>query len=128
MARQLRTLRQGESRLEQEPLATLSSGTITIPNHGYSVLDSTTAVEYVLDAPSAGVRKTLVSVTTTSAAVVVRMSTGTAVKVGNQAATQITMAATVAHSVDLLGINSTQWVITGNFVAAETTGIVVAAT
>lgn len=127
MGRQLRTMNSNEG----EPavgVVVASSARISIPNYGYTELPSTAAAEYVLDPPTPGTRKTLYAVTTTSAAVVVRGSTGTSVKIGNQGATQITFAATVAHVVELLGINSTQWIITGNFVAAETTGIVIAAT
>lgn len=126
MGRQLRTLPSNEGAVEVGTVKG-SSAFISIPNYGVTALPSTAAVEYVLDAPAAGVRKTLYSVTTTSAVVVVRASTSTSVKIGNQGATQITFAATVAHSVDLLGINSTQWIVTGNFVAPETTGILIAA-
>lgn len=128
MGRQARTLRVGETSLEVDPLTGLSSGKITLSNYGVSNLASTAATEYVLDPPVEGIRKTLYSVTTTSAAVVVRGSTGTSVKFGNQGATQLTFAATHAMVVELLGLNSTQWLISGHFMAADTTGLVVAST
>lgn len=127
MGRQLRTVRVGESELENA-ISIASSGKIAISNYGVTELPSTAAVDYTMAAPEEGVRKTLYSVTTTSAAVVVRLSTGTSVTVGNQGATQLTFASTAAQSVDLLGVNSTSWVITGHWIAADTTGLVVAAT
>lgn len=128
MGRQLRNLPSNEGEGEQVPLTNNSSGKITIPNYGWSMLDSTAATEHVLDPPAAGVRKTLCSVTSTSVAVVVRGSTGTSVKFGNQGDTQLTFAATVAMAVDLLGVNSTQWVITGHYITPATTGLVAAST
>jgi hypothetical protein len=127
MGRQERTVRAGEKVLENG-ITVASSAKLGISNYGVTELPSTAAVEYVLDAPVEGVRKTIYSVTTTSAAVVVRMSTGTSVTVGNQGHTQITLAGTVAQSVDLLGVNSTQWIITGQYITPDTTALVVAAT
>ena len=124
MSRQLRTVRVGEQKLENA-IVVASSAKIGIPNYGVTEIPSTAAVDYVMASPSEGVRKTLYSVTTTSAAVVVRGSTAATVTFGNQGATQLTFAATHAMSVDLLGVNSTQWIITGQFMAAATTGLVV---
>lgn len=125
MGRQLRSVRVGEHELENG-ITVASSGKIGISNYGVTELPSTAAVDYTMAAPVEGVRKTLYSVTTTSAAVVVRLSTGTSVTVGNQlGATQLTFASTAAQSVDLLGVNSTSWVITGHWIAADTTGLVV---
>jgi hypothetical protein len=50
------------------------------------------------------------------------------VKIGNQAATRITFNATVAQTVELLGINSTQWIIVSIDppIAANATGVAIA--
>ncbi len=119
MARQVRTVRAGERHLE----VPVSSGASVsnIPNYGVSELPSTAAGNYVLDAPVEGVRKTLYSVTTTSAAQTVRASTGTTVTIDNQAATQIVFNATVDMIVDLLGVSSTRWVVTS--VSPETAAV-----
>lgn len=127
MSRAPRTVRVGEKKLETA-ISVASSASLGITNYGVTELPSTAAVDYTMAPPEEGVRKTLYTVTTTSAAVVVRLSTGTSVKVGNQGATQITLAGTVAQSVDLLGVNSTQWIITGHYIAPDTTALVVAAT
>lgn len=90
-----------------------SSTAIRIPNYGYTDLSTFAAGDYVLDAPSEGVTKHLVFVSSTSAAVVVRLSTGTSVKAGHSGATQITLGLTTCDSyISLLGINSTRWAIT----------------
>lgn len=124
MGRQLRNVRVGEHELENA-IAIASSAKVGISNYGVTELPSTAAVDYVMAPPQEGVRKTLYSVTTTSAAVVVRLSTAATVTVGNQGATQLTFGATHAMAVDLLGVNSTQWIITGQYLTANTTGLVV---
>src|SRR5680860_218018 len=102
MGRQVRTPRAGESELENA-ITVASSAKVGISNYGVTELPSTAAVDYVMDAPSEGISKTLYSVTTTSAAVVVRGSTGTSVKFGNQGATQLTFASTAQMAVELVG-------------------------
>jgi len=129
MSRAPRTERVGEKSLEVS--ATTGSTAITIPNYGVSELLSTAANTYVLGAPDEGIRKTLYSVTTTSAAVIVRGSTGTTVTFDNQANTQITFNATVDMIVDLLGVSSTRWLVTNvhpDNLAENTTGVVVGTT
>ena len=126
MARQLRTLREGEQSLEVS--ATTGTTALTIPNYGVTELPSTAANTYVLAPPVEGVRKTLYSVTTTSAAVVVRGSTGTTVNFGNQSATQITFNATVDMCVELLGLSATRWLVVNvnpETAAVNSTGVVI---
>ena len=131
MSRQLRTLPQGTGdKLVPIVGAASSGGPIQISNYGATDLTgATTGAEYVLDAPSEGVRKTLFRTSSgANDAVVIRMSTGATVKVGNQLATQITFNATTDLSMSLIGLNSTRWVITAAYpsIAANTTGAVIA--
>ncbi len=89
-----------------------TGGIINLPNYGVTVLD--TSGEYVLDAPVAGVVKRLLVTSATSInQIIVRASTGTAVKFNNDGATQIafTAATTIDRSVELIGINSTRWAV-----------------
>jgi hypothetical protein len=125
MARTARTLASNEGKFLVA--ATTGAGKAGIANHGVTVITSG-ANTWVMDAPVEGCLKTLVSVGISSAARVVRASTGTSVKIGNQGHTQITFNATVAMCVDLLGINSTQWIVRGTNPethAVNSTGVVI---
>ncbi len=85
---------------------------VAIPNYGITDLSGFPAGDVVLDSPDTGVTKTLVWASSSSVAVVVRMSTGTSVKVGNTAATQITFGlATSDCAAQLVGLNSTRWAV-----------------
>lgn len=119
MGRQFRPARQGGADKRAggltQTFATVngaSSTAIRIPNYGYTDLSTYAAGDYVLDAPSEGVHKTLVWASSSSAAVVVRGSTGTTVKMGHSAATQITFGLTTTDcAAELLGLNSTRWAV-----------------
>src|SRR5512139_486996 len=102
-------------------VVTSSSTVIAIPNYGATDISTWAAGDYVLDAPAAGVVKTLFAVSSTSAARVIRAATDASVKIGLGGATQITNAAsTVAFSVTMMGVNSTQWVVLSAFPVAST--------
>lgn len=117
MGRQYRSPRRGGSgsagqTLPASYLNSASSTLIAIPNYGVTDLSTYAAGDYVMDSPDTGVVKTLVWASSSSAAVVVRLSTGTSVKAGHSAATQITMGLTTCDCyVQLIGLNSTRWAI-----------------
>lgn len=93
-----------------------SSTVVAIPNFGATDLSTYGAGDYVLDAPDAGVVKTLFSYTSTAAARVIRGSTGTNITFGNQGFTQIqSNNSTSPWCVMLLGVNSTQWAILSGY-------------
>jgi hypothetical protein len=93
-----------------------SSTVVAIPNYGATDLSAYAAGDFVLDAPAAGVVKTLFSYTSTAAARVIRGSTSTAVKFGNQGFTEIQWGnSTSANAVTLLGVNSTLWAIISGY-------------
>ena len=126
MGRQLRTLPANEG--EKIVAGTTSAAVVTIPNYGVTEITSA-ANTWTLAPPSEGCRKVLYSLGVSSAARVVQLSTNAAaaVKVGNQAATRITFHATVGMCVELLGINSTQWVLMSVDppIAANSSGIAI---
>ena len=105
-----------------------SSTVIAVPNYGITDISTWAAGEYVMDVPVAGLEKVILSVSSSSLARVIRMSTGTSVKVNGDgtAHTQITFNATVGQCVTLLGLNSTTWVIKAMHppTAVNSTGIV----
>jgi hypothetical protein len=127
MGRQLRTLPSGE--VKKIVAGTTSASNVSIPNYGVTEISSG-ANTWTLDRPAEGVRKVLYALGISSEARVVQLSTNAAaaVKVGNQAATRITFNATVAMAVELLGINSTQWVVLSvnpETAAVNSTGVVI---
>jgi hypothetical protein len=127
MGRQLRTLPANEG--EKLISGTTSASVVTIPNYGITEITSA-ANTWTLAPPTEGCRKVLYSLGISSAARVVQLSTNAAaaVKVGNQAATRITFNATVASVVELVGINSTQWIVISaspETAAVNSTGIVI---
>lgn len=130
MGRQLRTAREGLGSAYGVPIvgATTSAKAPRVENYGVTMITSA-ANTWTLQPPIAGCIKYLVSVDVSSAARVVQLSTDGAatVKVGNQNATRITFNSTVAQTVMLLGINSTQWVCISaspETAAVNSTGIV----
>jgi hypothetical protein len=127
MGRQLRTLPSQEVKLERD--GSTGAGLVGIPNFGVTEITSG-ANTWTLAPPAEGCRKILYALGVSSAARVVQLSTNgaAAVKIGNQAATRITFNATVAQCVELLGINSTQWVIVSIDppIAANATGVAIA--
>jgi hypothetical protein len=126
MGRQLRTLPANEG--EKIVAGTTSASVVTIPNYGVTEITSA-ANTWTLAPPTEGCRKTLYSLGISSAARVVQLSTNAAaaVKVGNQSATRITFHATVGMCVEMLGINSTQWVLVSVDppIAANSSGIAI---
>jgi hypothetical protein len=126
MGRQLRTLPANEG--EKIVAGTTSAAVVTIPNYGVTEITSA-ANTWTLAPPTEGCRKTLYSLGISSAARVVQLSTNAAaaVKVGNQSATRITFHSTVGMCVELLGINSTQWVLVSVDppIAANSSGIAI---
>jgi hypothetical protein len=126
MGRQLRTLPSNEG--GKIISGTTSAAVVTIPNYGVTEITSA-ANTWTLAPPTEGCRKTLYSLGISSAARVVQLSTNAAaaVKVGNQSATRITFHATVGMCVEMLGINSTQWVLVSVDppIAANSSGIAI---
>jgi hypothetical protein len=115
------------------PIVGNTTGTtvVSIPNYGITEITGATTNTWTLDRPNPGVRKILYSLSTAANARIVQLSTdaAAAVKVGNQLATRITFNATVAQVIELLGINSTQWVVISaspETAAVNSTGIVIA--
>jgi hypothetical protein len=124
MGRQERSKRAGEIVKFTRAVSTGSTKEV-IDSVGVTELNSTAANTYTLAPPVEGAHKYLVDQTPTSAAVVVRASTGTGVTIGTTAATQITFNSTAQAVVHLLGINSTRWAVVSVYpdnVAANTTG------
>ena len=133
MGRQYRAPRRGSGGFSSNSLVapaivTSSSTAIAIPNYGITDIGAYAAGEYVLDSPDTAIRKTLLCVSSSSAARVVRMSTGTSVTVGGGAATQITFNATIDQCVVLVGVNSTHWAIETAYppIAVNATGLAIA--
>ncbi len=127
MGRQLRTKREGESKLFVG--ATTATSVASIDSNGVTLFDTTAAKSYVLAPPAEGVRKTLVCNSPTSAAVTVLLCTDGAasVTVGSTASTRITFNATAEAVVDLVGVNATRWAVVSVYpdnVAANATGTV----
>lgn len=128
MSRQARTLPSGTG-ISVVPGTTGSGGSVTIPNYGATNITNTAASTLVLAPPVEGVMKRIYTTSTTSAAVVVKLSTGTAntVSCNNQDAHSITFNATVDMCVELLGVNSTRWIITNcrpENITVNSTGVV----
>jgi hypothetical protein len=101
----------------------------SIPNYGVSVLSATSSEVFVLQAPTAGVRKTLCFAgNSTANNAVVRLSTATGVvsffNGTSTGQTIITCAAARSTAscqiVELLGMNSTSWMITNVFPCTTT--------
>lgn len=110
-----------------------TGGTVAdIPNSGYSVITSTAAERYVLAAPVAGALKTIVAMPSNTTTVTIELSSVSsgdsitlAHSTGVATATEIVFTSTVAATrVDLLGLNSTQWLVTGLFANTTAVGII----
>lgn len=114
-------------------LAQTTGGTIAdLPNTGVSVISSTAAERYTLQAPVAGCVKTLVAMPSNTTTVTVELSTlssGDSVvlqhSTGVATATEIVFASTVAATrVDLVGLSTAAWLVTGIFANTTAAGIV----
>lgn len=99
---------------------TTGAAVANLENNGVSVISSTAAETYVLQPPVAGCRKTLIALPATSSGVsrVIRMSTNGATGVcvlgatGSTDATQITLTATAAVVIEMVGLSTAQWKVT----------------
>lgn len=139
MGRQFRAPRRGASlgtgsmTLTAPTIVTSSSTIIAIPNYGITDVSTWTAGDYVLDAPEAGSRKTIVRSSSSTGGVVIRFSTGGTVScgtLGTTAGTQMLLDTTKDACVVLLGVNSTHWAIETAWsgLTVNTTSIVVSGT
>jgi hypothetical protein len=113
-----------KTRMQGEPRTvngTTGAATGFMPNSGISVIGNTTTEVFVLAPPVTGCRKTIIITSlTTTVAPVVRLSTSgggisfvadtTGKNLMTVAGTRSTVAATV---IELIGINSTSWVVAG---------------
>ena len=111
-------------------IVTSSSTIIVIPNYGITDISTWAAGDYVLDAPVTGVEKMIISASSSTLSRVIRMSTGTSVKINDVGAahTQVTFATSVGCCLTLLGYNSTHWLVKSMHppTAVNSTGIVTA--
>lgn len=114
-------------------LTQTTGGTIAdIPNTGVSVISSTAAERYVLGPPVAGAVKTLVAMPSNTTTITVELSSvssGDSVvllhSTGVATATEIVFGSTVAATrVDLVGLSTSQWLVTGIFANTTAAGIV----
>ena len=107
--------------LQSQPIGTTGGAVTGIPNHGVSTVTATSNELYVLEPPEAGVRKTLVFTSSTSAAGPTIMgSTGVTVTFNKVGATQIVGGATTDDQIiELLGASTTRWYITSMFPVAS---------
>jgi hypothetical protein len=119
------------------PLTAVTSGGAVsggIPNYGVTILASTAAGEWAMQAPVAGVFKTLIVLPATSGtARVVKLSTtssGDSITVlgntGDAVTNEISFNSTGLMSLQMVGISATQWKIlnaSSAIGAAITTGI-----
>jgi hypothetical protein len=127
MGRQFRPARRGsgDKFVTAATVTGASSVLVVIPNYGVTDLSTYAAGDWVMDAPEEGVQKTLISVSSTSVARVIRMATDASVKVGGGGATQITFGqSTLDQCVVLRGVNSTRWCLESVYpVAASAAGL-----
>lgn len=108
------------------PMGTTGGAVADLPPYGVSIVDVTSSEVYALGAPTAGMRKILICTSSsTGITPTIKLSTNAAQTVsltqlgGNQIATMFKFAATrstaAASVVELVGINSTSWVMTNVF-------------
>jgi hypothetical protein len=129
-----------KTRMQGEPRTvngTTGAGTATkMPNSGISVIGNTTTEVFVLEPPVTGCRKTIVITSlTTTVLPVIRTSTSggaigfvgatTGLNLMTVAGTRSTAAATV---IELIGINSTSWVVSNVCPGSSTATINLAVT
>jgi hypothetical protein len=98
----------------------VTSVVVQIPNYGVTDVSTFAAGEYVLDAPEEGVEKTIISVSGTSVARVIRSATDGAVKFGNALTSIVYGASTIDMCITMVGVNSTRWAITSVYPVAAT--------
>ena len=121
MGRQYRSPRRGETKLFNSPaVVTSSSIAIAIPNYGVTNMSTWTDGDYVLDAPVQGVEKTLVSVSSSSVARIVRTSTGDTVSIGNGNRSIVFGQTTIGVAITMLGMSSTLWAVKSAYPIAAT--------
>jgi hypothetical protein len=126
MGRQFKTPPSNEGAAAINVLTRGSSTVATIPNYGITVLTTDLGTDFVLAPPVAGCRKTLImNQGTTGVLVRANVAGSTGIIFGSTGPTVIEFDAAGDKSVDLVGINTTQWHITG--VRPVSTAIVIAA-
>jgi hypothetical protein len=126
MGRQFKTPPSNDGHPLVGPLTRGSSTVATIPNYGITVLTTDLGTDFVLAPPVAGCRKTLVmNQATTGVLVRANVAGSTGIIFGSTGPTVIEFDAAGDKSVDLVGINTTQWHITS--VRPVSTAIVIAA-
>jgi hypothetical protein len=124
MGRQLRTKRAGEG--TAFPVGTTATTKASIANYGITVIDAVTTAPYVLGAPSSGVEKTLVCLTTFSGTVVRTAPVGdTSIHLDSTGSYQVTFDSTAAQTITLIGINSTQWVVKSVWPTSGAAGVAI---
>jgi hypothetical protein len=125
MGRQFRAPRRGASvKFNSLQVPAVSSLVSVIPNYGVTDMSTWAAGEYVLDAPEEGVVKTIISVSGTSVARVVRSATDSGVKFANGLTSLVFGQTTIDVSITMVGVNSTRWCITSaNPVTSSGAGI-----
>lgn len=114
---------------------TSGGGTLGIPNYGITVISGTAAGDWAMQAPVAGIRKTLIVMPATSGtARVVKLSTtssGDSITAlgatGDGVITELNYNSTSLMMTEMVGLSATQWKIcysTTGTPAAPSTGIV----
>lgn len=112
-------------------VGTTGGAVVGMPNYGVSIVSATSTEVYTLAPPVAGCRKTIVCTSSsTGITPTIKLSSNAAQTVsltqlgGNQIATMFKFAATrstgAATVVELVGINSTSWVMTNAFPCLST--------
>jgi hypothetical protein len=113
MGRQFRAPRRGTvEKFNSLQVPAVSSLVSVIPNYGVTDVSTWAAGEYVLDAPEEGVEKTILSVSGTSVARVIRSATSSGVKFANGLTSLVFGQTTVDVSITMVGVNSTRWCVT----------------
>jgi hypothetical protein len=127
MGRQLRTLREGESRL-RVPVTRASSTRASIPNYGVTLITTATGTDYVLDPPTEGVTKVLYNNEATTGVLVRANPKGQTGVTFTTTATDIAIEfdGTGDKVVTLLGLSTSRWLITA--IRPVSTAIVIAGT
>jgi hypothetical protein len=114
MGRQFRAPRRGNLNkfVTPAPVIGVTSLVIQVPNYGVTDVSTWAAGEYILDAPEEGVEKTIISVSGTSVARIIRTATDASVKLANGLTSLVFGQTTVDVSITMVGVNSTRWCIT----------------
>lgn len=110
MGRQFKTPPSNEGQVAVGVLTRGSSTVATIPNYGVTLLTTDLGTDFVLAPPVAGCRKTLImNQATTGVFVRANVAGSTGIIFGSTGPTVFEFDAAGDKSVELVGINSTQW-------------------